>query len=163
MVSLGFGGLGGCEQEEQVQAAVAALASELSHHFPAGCGVRVLAEAGRHFAEPASTLATLVYGKRPSAESGWDYWVAEDGPACGGAAAGAAAAAARALLLRGERPAAGAPAAPCTVLGAGGADGMRCALPECAEGDWVALPGLGAQPLGCESDAPTFYVVSRDA
>ena len=42
----------------------AAVNAALAAHFPPGCGVRVIAEPGRYFAEAAATLACLVYGVR---------------------------------------------------------------------------------------------------
>ena len=42
----------------------AAVNAALVAHFPAVCGVRVIAEPGRYFAEAAATLACLVYGVR---------------------------------------------------------------------------------------------------
>jgi diaminopimelate decarboxylase len=45
--------------------------SALARHFPPECGVRVIAEPGRYFAESAATLLTPVYGvrDRPVADS----------------------------------------------------------------------------------------------
>jgi ornithine decarboxylase len=42
----------------------AALRAALATHFPPGCGVRVIAEPGRFFAEPVGTLAVAVNGVR---------------------------------------------------------------------------------------------------
>ena len=44
--------------------APATVNAALERHFPAGCGVRVIAEPGRYYAEGAATLACAVYGSR---------------------------------------------------------------------------------------------------
>ena len=45
-------------------AAPAAVNAALAAHFPAGCGVRVIAEPGRYYAEGAAMLACAVFGSR---------------------------------------------------------------------------------------------------
>ena len=68
--------------------APAAVNAALERHFPAGCGVRVIAEPGRYYAEGAATLACAVYGSRdgrsPPCECGCgvqretrDYWITD--------------------------------------------------------------------------------------
>ena len=158
-----------CQAGDTLGMLAAALCPALDTHFPPGCGVRVMAESGHCFAESAATLASLVYARRPQpAGAGYDYWVAADGqawaaaPGSGACGAGAAGAAPRAMLMHG----AGAKAAPCTVHGPA-AGALRCALPECQEGDWVVLPRWGAycgsgEVLGA-MDTPTFYICSREA
>lgn len=41
-----------------------AINTALDAHFPAGCGVRIIAEPGRFYAEGAATLAVVVNGVR---------------------------------------------------------------------------------------------------
>lgn len=41
-----------------------AINAALDVHFPIGCGVRIVAEPGRYFAEGAATLAVVVNGVR---------------------------------------------------------------------------------------------------
>ena len=67
--------------------APAAVNAALEQHFPAGCGVRVIAEPGRYYAEGAATLACAVYGSRdgksPCAcgcgveQKTRDYWITD--------------------------------------------------------------------------------------
>ena len=177
MVDIACGpALSGCRAE--LASVACALNAALDRHFPAGPGApKLIAEAGRFFAERPATLAALVYARRalPGGTGGErEYWVAAE-PASGGSAAAAgakraaapaapaAAPDARALLAAGHADA-GMPL-PCTVHGPA-AGGVRCALPLCEEGDWVVLPRWGAYAAGgleAAADTPTFYVCSREA
>lgn len=58
------GGTFGADGRVDLGGVPAAVNAALAVHFPAGCGVRVIAEPGRYFAEAAATLACLVYGVR---------------------------------------------------------------------------------------------------
>lgn len=58
--------------------AAAAINEALEHHFPPGCGVDIIGEPGRFFAEAPVTLATHVFGTRfrgsgPGRAA--DYWI----------------------------------------------------------------------------------------
>ena len=61
--------------------APSAINAALDTHFPRGCGVRVIAEPGRYFAEGCATLAVNVYGVRdttaPCGAPTRDYWVTD--------------------------------------------------------------------------------------
>ena len=67
--------------------APAAVNAALERHFPTGCGVRVIAEPGRYYAEGAATLACAVYGSRDGhslcecgcdqARETRDYWITD--------------------------------------------------------------------------------------
>ena len=63
-------------------AACQALNGALDQHFPEGCGVRVISEPGRFFAESSFTLATRVFGVRSRKSAAgapvMQYWV-DDG------------------------------------------------------------------------------------
>lgn len=54
----------------------------LAAHFPPECGVQVIAEPGRYFAETAATLLTPIYGTRDRTDSAAggikkDYWITD--------------------------------------------------------------------------------------
>ena len=158
----------------------AAVNASLSQHFPEGCGVRVIAEPGRYFAESVATLACLVYGRRQRASDpgaplslSYDYWITDGlygsmncllydhatvfpralgDPAGNGGAFG--------KLV------------PSTVFGPT-CDGLDTVvreypLPELHVGDWLLFPRMGAYTLCGASkfngvnavDVPTFYVAS---
>ncbi|GAQ82170.1 ornithine decarboxylase [Klebsormidium nitens] len=56
--------------------AAAAINAALDAHFPPGCGVSIIAEPGRYFAEAPGSLATCVFGHRgrEGAEGTQEYW-----------------------------------------------------------------------------------------
>lgn len=67
---------------EAFGAVAGAINAALDLHFPLGCGVRIIAEPGRYFAEGAATLAVVVNGTRsqhraPPGEKkrGWCLWL----------------------------------------------------------------------------------------
>jgi ornithine decarboxylase len=57
-----------------------AVNAALDLHFPEACGVHILAEPGRYFAEASAHLACLVFGVRPGVgpdgSPTCDYWYA---------------------------------------------------------------------------------------
>jgi ornithine decarboxylase len=57
--------------------AAAAINAALEVHFPEGCGVSIIAEPGRYFAEAPGTLATYVFGhrSREGEEGTQEYWI----------------------------------------------------------------------------------------
>lgn len=64
--------------EVSLGAVSAAINAALDAYFPVGCGVEVIAEPGRYFAEYAGTMFTQVYGKRPHKSTGqMHYWVTD--------------------------------------------------------------------------------------
>lgn len=76
------GGFSGCgvEHEGGLWKVADAVNGALESYFPSPCGVSVIAEPGRYFAESSATLATAVYGRR----SRWnneklqmDYWITD--------------------------------------------------------------------------------------
>ncbi|KAG7667506.1 hypothetical protein Ndes2526B_g07541 [Nannochloris sp. 'desiccata'] len=153
----------------------AAVNSSLARHFPEGCGVRVIAEPGRYFAESVATLACLVYGRRqrcsePGATPSFDYWITDGlygSMNC--------------LLYDhatvyprplGDPNSSAAKVAPSTVFGPT-CDGLDTVvrdypLPELQVGDWLLFRRMGAYTLCGASkfngvnavDVPTFYVAS---
>ena len=153
----------------------AAVNASLAMHFPEGCGVRLIAEPGRYFAESVATLACLVYGRRQRASEaggeahGFDYWITDGlygSMNC--------------LLYDHAtvfpRPLGGIPdgvkVVPSTVFGPT-CDGLDTVvrdypLPELDVGDWLLFPRMGAYTICGASkfngvnavDVPTFYVAS---
>jgi len=61
--------------------APAAVNAALAAHFPPCCGVRVIAEPGRYYAEGAATLFAAVFGARdaaaPCGAPARDYWITD--------------------------------------------------------------------------------------
>lgn len=153
----------------------AAVNSSLATYFPEGCGVRVIAEPGRYFAESIATLACLVYGRRqrcsePGATPTFDYWITDGlygSMNC--------------LLYDhatvfprplGDPGRTAVKVVPSTVFGPT-CDGLDTVvrdypLPELHVGDWLLFPRMGAYTVCGASkfngvnavDVPTFYVAS---
>lgn len=59
----------------------ATINTALDTHFPPGCGVRVIAEPGRYFAETSATLFTTILGQREGLDALGgpfrDYWLSD--------------------------------------------------------------------------------------
>lgn len=134
----------------------------LSECFPEGCGVRIIAEPGRYYAETSATLFTTILGQRAglAAEGGApgaarDYWlsdgtygsfriqVAVDGLEPSYTVL-------RSPLLPPSGPELEA-RLPCRLWGDSGRDGdcvhRSALLPALRDGDWLAFPCAGAYTI----------------
>ncbi|GBF87342.1 ornithine decarboxylase [Raphidocelis subcapitata] len=155
----------------------------LDEHFPAGCGVRVIAEPGRYFAETSATLFTTILGQRAGRGADGaprrDYHlsdgtygsfriqVAVDGLAPSFRVL-------RSPLLPPPPPGAGAPAA-ARLVGDSGRDGdcvhADALLPALRDGDWLQFPYAGAYTIcsassfagGRMAEPTKLFVVSSEA
>jgi len=146
----------------------ATINSALDHNFPPGCGVRIIAEPGRYFAETSATLFTTILGQREGVDALGgpfrDYWlsdgtygsfriqVAVDGlePTYS---------VLRSPLLpavcddgEGEGPA----VLPCRLWGNSDRDGdvvhKAALLPALRDGDWLMFPFAGAYTICAASN-----------
>ncbi|KAK9821936.1 hypothetical protein WJX81_005453 [Elliptochloris bilobata] len=155
----------------------AAVNAALAEHFPPGCGVRVIAEPGRYFAEAAATLACLVYGVRdgraPGGGPARDYWITDGLYGSMNCLLYDHAVLACRPLGRGAKSGAGAQLLPSTVFGPT-CDGLDTVLrdhplPRMENGDWLVFPKMGAYTHtgasafnGFDATSPhVFYVFSQ--
>jgi len=177
----GFFGRFDVSGEVAIAGVAASVNEALARHFPHDCGVAVIAEPGRYFAEACSTLFTMVHTVK-------ELRAAADGALVGrslfvtdgvyGSFNGVIYdhAAITAAVLRSPRlppPDAAAPWAPTTVFGptCDSIDLIFKGLPMPAlrVSDWLQFPELGAYSVagacafnGLPMDAPTrFYVFSN--
>jgi ornithine decarboxylase len=169
------GGVFGPDGRVDLGGVPAAVNAALAAHFPLGCGVRVIAEPGRYFAEAAATLACLVYGVRdgrgPDGSPTRDYWITD----------GLYGSMNSVLYDHAElacRPL-GQPGPPAGPLLASTVFGPTCdgldtvlrgyGLPRLDNGDWLVFPKMGAYTRtgasafnGFDATAPhVFYVFSQ--
>lgn len=172
VLDIGGGFSGGSIVTNDLHGVPEAVNAALEEYFPPNCGVEIIAEPGRYFAEAAATLATNVYGRREREDNqgnaSRDYWIT-DGlyGSFNCIPYDHATVVPRALRMVGEISG---KEFPSTLFGPT-CDGLDtvvrdCMLPELDIGDWVVFSNMGAYTLAGASnfngfdatDVEVFYV-----